>query len=200
MSYEPFLQGGSSSRTAIIKQRNWWMLGTFALAVIFVGMIIAYAAFSPFLALWGMRNAALAKDGKTFAGYIDFPVFKENLKAEFNAYLVEQMSKDQSLKNNPFSGLGLLLAPTIVNNMVDALVTPAGVERLMNGQFMPQTPGTTLSTKTENPWNSENVSFSYESVNEFRVNILTPEKNVVSLVFERHWIGDWKLAGIKMPR
>ncbi len=102
------------------KKRDPWMYVTFASAGLLILGLIVYLIATPFLTLNSMRNAAEARDGRTFAGYIDFPQFRENLKAELNAAMVQNLARDPGLKDNPFSGLGAMLAPTIVNNMVDA--------------------------------------------------------------------------------
>lgn len=180
---------------------KWIVMGAVALIALFL-VFLGYIALSPFITVWGMRNAAIAKDGKRFASYIDFPVFKENLKAELNAAMMDKMSNDSSMRNNPFAGIGMMLAPALVNNMVDAMVTPQGIERMMDGQIVPAPTNATQTkeTRESNPFLSGDANFSYESFGEFRVNVLNPDGKIVSLVFERHWIGDWKLAGIRLPR
>lgn len=181
------------------KQNVRWIFIIIGSVTLIVGLFIGYFAVSPLISIWGMRNAAAAKDGKRFASYIDFPVFKENLKAEFNATMLEKMQSDKSLKDNPFAGLGLMLAPAIVNNMVDAMVTPQGVERMMNGQIIPQTPDSKSKQDNAHPFLSGDIAWGYESVSEFYVKFKNPEGQVFTLIFYRHWIGDWKLSSIKLP-
>src|SRR5687768_10940436 len=94
-----------------------WKYVAFASAGFLIVAALAYFIATPFLTVWDMRRAAESRDGTRFAGYIDFPKFKENLKAELNAAMAQKLANDKSLQDNPFSGLGMLMAPTIVNNM-----------------------------------------------------------------------------------
>ncbi len=182
------------------RRNGKWIFIAVGLVSAVFGLFLLYVATSPLISIWGMRNAAIAKDGKRFASYIDFPIFKENLKAEFNAAMMEKMSSDKSLKDNPFAGLGMMLAPAIVNNMVDAMVTPQGIERMMNGQVLPQTTDSKMSRDDIQPFLSGDIAWGYESFGEFYVKIKNPDGQVSTLIFYRHWLGDWKLSSIKLPR
>jgi len=72
---------------------------------------------------------------------------------------------------------------------------------MMNGQFIPSSHGDKKTPdKPTKSFLSEDISYSYESLNEFQVKIQTEDGRTTSLIFERHWIGDWKLSGLKMPQ
>ena len=177
---------------------RFWFYAFLALCP--TSLLFVYMAAAPILTVWDMSDAAQEKDGTRFASYIDFPKFKENLKAELNATVAEKMAKDSGMKDNPFSGLGMLLAPTLINNMVDAFVTPAGIERMMAGQFTPQAMNTqTLGNKRF----LENVGYEmgYSGVNEFRISITTEpnQKKPTILIFERQNLISWRLVNLKLP-
>lgn len=172
--------------------------GVVVATTLVVVLIAAYVYASPYLRLWQLRNGIINKDHETVSSFVDFPTLKQSLKDEMNAYLMAEMAKNQEMKDNPFSGLALMMAPAMVNNMVDALVTPAGVERLLSGNLGKNE----AADKTKPPdfFNDPKVDLGYHSLNEFWVVVLNPKNEKIAIVFKRHWIGDWKLSGVKMPR
>ncbi|MGQ0762681.1 MAG: DUF2939 domain-containing protein [Acidobacteriota bacterium] len=164
--------------------------------------------FTPHLALLNMRSAAQNRDAKTFCSYIDFPVLKENLKSELNAKMLEEMSKDQKMKDNPYSGLAFAIAPAMINNMIDAYVSPAAIEKAFRGDFesskssSQDTKAPVVTTQTFNKdFVSEekgSVSTGYESFNEFAISYKPKTGNGSKLILERRGLWGWKLVNIKL--
>ncbi len=109
---------------------NFYKYLTAGLISFLLTVFAVYVIASPYSSLWSMKSAAENKDAETFSSYIDFPKLRENLKAELNAKMLENVAKDDGLKDNPFSGLALAAAPMMINNMVDAFVSPQGIEKL----------------------------------------------------------------------
>ncbi len=175
--------------------------------VAFAIVVAVWFYSTPYLALVGMRSSAQNRDAKTFCSYIDFPVLKDNLKSELNAKMLVEMNKDQTMKSNPFSGLALVMGPAIINNMVDAYISPAGVERLFNGDYNQNAPSPSgqppaVATQTFNSdfMNKEKgeVTTGYESLNEFVVAYKPKSGSGSKLIFERRGLWNWKLINIKM--
>ena len=182
--------------------KNKWILAIPALGVFMFICAGAYVYATPYITLWNMRSAFVNKDAKAFCSYIDFPVFRENFKAELNAKMMSEMTKNKELQDNPFAGLGLMMAPAIINNMVDAFVSPAAIERLMNEP----TPSGEDAGKPSSPFkgfgeNSDmDVSTGYESFSEFTVDTVskTNPAQGVKIVLERRGLFSWQLVNIKL--
>ena len=177
------------------------------LGAVFAIVIAVWFYFTPYLALMGMRSAAQNRDAKTFCTYIDFPVLRDNLKSELNTKMLAEMNKDQRLRDNPFSGLALVMGPAIINNMIDGYVSPAGVERLFKGDYdqnsrsqSGQPPA--VATQTFNPdfvsKEKGAVITGYDSFNEFVVGYKPLSGTGSKLIFERRGLWNWKLVNIKM--
>jgi hypothetical protein len=168
-------------------------------------LIVMWFYFTPYLALSSMRIAAQNRDAKTFCTYIDFPLLRENLKSELNAKMLAEMNKDAKLKSNPFSGLALAMGPAIINNMIDAYVSPAAIERAFKGDFDSSAAGAQapeVASQTFNPdfVNEEKgeVTRGYDSFNEFGVSYKPKSGGSSKLIFERRGLWNWKLANIKL--
>lgn len=161
----------------------------------------AWFAITPYLAMWNMRAAAVDRDAQTFSSYIDFPVFKENLKSELNAKMLFEMSKDQKMKDNPFSGLAFAAGPTIVNNMVDAYISPAAIERLFKSDARQTGAEQNVATRTFNQdFMSEEqgeIAAGYKTFNEFQVAYKLRSGGGTIFVFERRNLFSWQLVNMK---
>ena len=181
------------------------------LAVGFIGLLVigtvVWLYFTPYLSLMGMRSAAENRDAKAFCSYIDFPVLKDNLKAELNAKVSAEMNK-RGIGDNPLSGLARAMEPAISDNLVDVYISPDAIERAFKDYDINQPPSSsgvrapTFANETLNPnFLSEEhgeVSSSYESLNEFAVSY-KPKSGIGSrLIFDRRGLWGWKLVNIKL--
>lgn len=54
--------------------------------------------------------------------YVDFPALRESIRAQIQGRLMSKWQAEAS--DNPFAGLGALLATSMVDRAVDAIVTP----------------------------------------------------------------------------
>lgn len=177
------------------------------LSGVFITAVAVWFYFTPHLALIGMRSSAQNRDAKTFCSYIDFPLLKDNLKSELNAKMLVEMNKNE-MKNNPFSGLAMALGPAMVNNMVDAYVSPAAIERAFKGEYdsnqqsSPQDPKAPGVAQTFNPdfvnEQKGEVTTDYDSFNQFVVSYRPKAGTSSSLVFERRGLWNWQLISIKL--
>lgn len=93
-------------------------------------LALAYAWFSPYLALRGIQRAIQGNNPSALERYVDFPRVRESLKAQFNRVLLEEASKDDP----GFGALGLMLAGPMVDRLVDAFVTPEGLASVGTGE------------------------------------------------------------------
>lgn len=176
---------------------NRWMIATVALATVFVLGLIGLFTAAPLLSLVRMGNAARNRDVKTFVSYIDFPRVRENLKADLNAQMLEKMTKDPE-KNSIGTGFAAMLGPTVINNMIDAYVTPASVERMLRKDFKlspdsAATPPITFVPEDDGEWD-----YAYTGVSEFKLVVSKPKQTPVAFTMERENLIFWKLVRIQM--
>ena len=163
-----------------------------AAGVLLVGLFIA----APYFTVHQMRTAARDHDGEAFSEYVDFPSVRQSLKDQVNAAFLADMESDK-MADNPFAVMSAAFAGVIVDRLVEAYVTPAGISRLMSGESVDASDKDQASNNFgSNPWS--NATMSYESLNKFVVTVNAGTDNEGRFILRRRGIG-WKLTEILIP-
>lgn len=145
---------------------------------------------SPLWTLRQMREAAQAGDAEKLSNYVDYPALREDLKAEMRRSMLAELSKQNQA--NGFEAMGSMLALAIINPMIDAMVTPEGVEAMFNQAKRARAP----TNRPQLPQAASDPIIERKSVDRFVVRDKDPTK--ASMTFSRHGLG-WKLSGLDMP-
>lgn len=168
-------------------------------------LVLAYIVALPYIAVYQIRDAVKNHDSTALSEYIDFPSVRQSLKDQLNAMLMGKMQSDDT-KSNPFAALGMAFAAPLVDKMVEAYVTPAGVAQLMEGEkpslkkkkmAMPvdgNTADTSNEAEKEKPL--DDVALGYKSSNRFEVE---DKKKGLRVVLRRQGL-DWKVTEIILPK
>ena len=102
-------------------------------------------------------------------------------------------------EDDQFAAFGAALGGMVVERMINAIVTPAGITRMMESQqFVIEEDGRS-STNQQSQEPFTDAVMSYESFDEFVVTL--PENELgkeVKFVFSRRGMG-WKLSDILFP-
>jgi len=182
---------------------------------IVVAILISCYFVSPYWTLYRLKRAVDQNDAIFVADHVDFPRFRESLKGAMMASLIAETSKGEG---DGFEALGSAFGALMVGPMVDALVTPEGLIRIMQGREMDaileEESGTSESTTqtfvaenqvVENDKGGMDVSkMGYETLNRFTVElagkeeISSPERESVTLLFSRQGLTGWTLSGIRI--
>jgi hypothetical protein len=164
-----------------------------AIALIAILFAVAYFG-SPYLAARNFKEAALTADADKLDEIVDFPAVRESLKSQLSSAMMSKFQNDPELKNNPFAGLGLMIAPTIVEKAVNAFVTPEGISAMVRGQNPNEVKDTKLNPKLH-------VGYEWVSLDRFRVNLTTADDAASgpTLLFERRGLFSWKLIRFNIP-
>ena len=96
-----------------------------------VVVICGYLYASPYLALNNIKKAAQAGDSDTVSKYIDYPRVRQSFKDQMNAKMAKELMNQD---NDGFAALGAMLASTMVDKMIDGIVTPEGMTMMMQGK------------------------------------------------------------------
>lgn len=180
-----------------------------AVAGIGVGCITALAAgwylISPFAVVAGCRNAIVELNAERTSECIDFPLLRENLKAEIPALIAKQMQQDPDMRNNPFASIGMAFIMPMVSAMVDAYVTPAGVKTAFrmaksnqSGGASGENEGDTAAANrsTELSESLQKSSLDYKDLDKFQVTGTNYDGSNITLVFNRQGFAGWRLSSI----
>lgn len=145
---------------------------------------------SPQYTLHQMKMAAEAGDSDKLASYIDFPSVRTSLKEEMKAQAAAEMMKTE---NKGFARLGAAFAMSMVDGMVDGMVTPATMRKLF---VMNKEHGSTGIAKVNAT--RDDMAIERSGFDRFVVHSIKAKDAGAGLVFTRHGLG-WQLSGLRMP-
>ncbi len=152
---------------------------------------LLYAIASPYVVVNRLQQAVTNNDPDTLVEYIDFPLVRQNLKDQLNAAMVQNMMTAES--ENPLAAFGLMFGGALVEQMVDTLLTPAGLIQLMQrAEPDPQAPADPVAA------DDTTVDMAYQSWNRFDV-VITSPPNTVTVVLQRSGLWDWRVTEIRLP-
>lgn len=172
-----------------------------------VGLIIAaivllalgcYAA-SPYYSFWRFREALRNADREKIAAHVDFPALRESMKRELHARFFPNASADKSKKKDRWRAMLENAAPSLIDTLVDAYVTPDGIvalladPRLAVNQKQPPNPSQAAPAAHHNfDWSNVRRAF-FTGPRDFVV-----DANGTKLRFRWSFSG-WRLRAIDLP-
>jgi hypothetical protein len=172
-----------------------------ALVCVIIVIVIVGYILSPYISINGLFSSIRSGDIYALKKHIRFVELKSSLKDEIKSKLLKEL--DKSIKGDPAStigtGLAALLAPALVDDAVDAIVTPSGLSAFISNpeNAMSSTLDKDVSKKA-NPSTSfhwKNVEYAFfTSLTEFEVRT----DSDITLQFSLSGLS-WKLDGIILP-
>ncbi len=160
----------------------------------------AHWYYSPYIAMNSMVNAAKAKDADKFNDYVDYPSLRESFKGQFSAKLADVMGSQPS---NRFSALGTMLGMTMINQMVDALVRPELVMKMMEEGKAQQPNKSANGKQPSDESDTKAPKWEFERKGTDLV-LATPIQKGSNdsqpvFVFRRAGYANWKLTEVRLP-
>jgi hypothetical protein len=177
---------------------RWWLkrnVGTLVGATVVLAGL-AYFAAGPYLALLKIRSGVEARDANQIAECVDFPALRQSLKSQLEVAMAKKVAPE--LENNPFAALGVAFASKLAEGLVDQMVTPEGLARLLAGQKPAAlAPGASVAASVaKKPL--EGARLSYESLERFVVSVPTDTGEQMKFILTRSGLA-WKLSGLELP-
>ena len=165
------------------------IIGGGILAVI--SAMIGWYFLSPLFALNNIKSAVEKKDADAIASFIDFELLKSDLKADMNLAMISEMENDAS----GMSAAGAALGMAMINPMIDALVSPAGINKMLADApgSSEQTPSSPIPS-----FKKLNEGYTIKRVNMSKFRLVPKENDGAGVIFERRGLG-WKIVGIDLP-
>ncbi len=175
------------------------------LALILAGVFLTAYLASPVFAVRSLINAARTGDAARLERLVDFPAVRDDLKAQVNAQLVRRVREDPELRDNPLSGLGLVLAPSLLSGVVDAFVTPEALAAMVQTAEAPDLIGDDGDVVLEPPaarHKDIRIGYGYRGLNRFAGTLTDRDRphQRIDLIMERRGVFSWKLAQVRLPR
>jgi hypothetical protein len=123
-----------------------------------------------------------------------------NLKEQVSGAIAQKMSSE--IKKNPFAALALGLGSKLGDTLVDSMVTPVGVMKLMSGQKIADAVQKSNENQSLNAQVPKellpNARYSYDNLSQFSVWIKGNADEEIRFVLVRDGV-DWKLTNIIIP-
>jgi len=171
------------------------------IVLILIALVLAMFAGSPYLAVHEMQAAARVHDAAKLGGYVDFVALRESLKTGLHAKLLGQ-DRNANGDPTPANAMGAAVAGALLGPMVDALITPDSLARVLQGQ-RPAAAAVHSVTGAQGdaaPAESLETHMGYESLNSFALSIRKKgsDDEPVDLVFHRDGLFGWKLAELRL--
>lgn len=165
---------------------------------LFVIALIAGAGWvyaGPHLALRKLQRAADAGDTRALNELVDFPALRGSVKENVSGSVSRELSDRTGLPG--VGALGGYLAGRVVNPVVDAAVTPAGVAALASGRLPTEGGGRDGEDRRTLPEGLKR-KFGYEGMGRFEVRYVDRESGAerLALIMSREGL-DWKLTGVR---
>ena len=146
----------------------------------------------PYVAMSGLRNAAVSGDAAELSERVDFPALRESIRAQASGAL-SRAAVDGA---GPIGAIGAMFASAWIGPAVDALVTPESIAAMVQGRA----PGGVRGTQTATPAHELDVSTHWTSVSSVVAHVQgsEPGSPSIELTFAPRG-GTWKLVGAHVP-
>ena len=190
----------TSTHTTAQKSRNHQRTIPIALAGIAIAAGAAVYA-SPYWALHSLSNAVRDKDAARVSEYVDFVLLRDSVKELMTARMDAEMKTRGVPEDNPFANLAQTFVKGMLNQAVDAMVSPSGVVKLLQQQRSetprsappPASPGGGSGTTDAQAGSKPRFHVDYQNYSTVHV---SSEGRELGFVFRRYGLLSWKMVGL----
>jgi len=91
----------------------------------FLIVVLVYLVAGPYVTTYKLNRAMEALDEEALSEHVDFPALQESIKNQAQILIEQEMLR--AMGDNPLSAFGADLGRELVDDMVDAYITPAGL-------------------------------------------------------------------------
>ncbi|HSL72192.1 MAG TPA: DUF2939 domain-containing protein [Longimicrobiales bacterium] len=158
-----------------------------ALGLVVVAALVFWYIVSPGRTFERLRAAAAEGDVEKLNHYVDFPVVRENLKADVKASLRSRVPVD----DNPVAELGLMVGDRLIEGLVDTFVSPSAIAAVTRGRRPNQPP--------EDVDSEPDYTIHRNGLSRFTVEFDTQDERAPKLIFSRR-AAHWQLTRIDLGR
>ncbi len=147
-----------------------------------------YAA--PYLALNELEDAARKGHAEEMNNYVDFPSLRESLKGWALSEIKVKMELEGAAgEGTSISDEGMAFAGTVVNAIVEGVVTPEGIAKILQG-------ASPFDEPAESAQYVSDYELGYEGLSKFIVRLKPNDTEGIDLILSRHGL-TWKLTAVR---
>lgn len=160
---------------------------------------LAVAAWaSPHWTLYRMRAAVDARDAQALARYVDFPRLRESVKVQVMRRIGAGGALSEA-RSNPFAAFGQAMALAVIDPVVDAAVSPAGVVAMLDAGEIRFQPRREEPPSIEDEGVHEKVNYDLSYRGWSQAVVRRADRGGVAFVLDRDGLWHWKLAAVELP-
>lgn len=174
--------------------------------VLFIGLLFALVAggcavTGPYATVKNLREAAKTGNEQQMVENIDFPLLRQNLKAQ-----VGDLAASKTGGSGLFADIARGLASAVGGTLIDAVVTPVGITKAMSGEYTslinpppPPSEGRAAAAPTPEKRSErlfKDARYTFDATDQ--VSIWAKDKNEreTRFVLSRYGLNTWKLTNI----
>ncbi|MDO5504745.1 MAG: DUF2939 domain-containing protein [Pseudoxanthomonas suwonensis] len=176
-----------------------WLLWCLVLAaVLLLGFVIA----GPWIAMRGIQHAVTERSVTALMLHVDFPELRGNVRAQLEDRIARDFARRVGNDTGMLGMAGGALAKQVSDSAVDAMVSPAGIMVLLEGNALARgiagRPLRDADGARIAPVELGEASTRYESTSRFTATLRSRDGSPVTFVFTRKGLR-WKLSDIHLP-
>jgi hypothetical protein len=189
-----------------IKRSYWsfWSVCLWLLAPAALLLWVAWPYYSVYMLIEGARvgNVAILENG------VEWDAVRQGIKNDINAQFMKEqvvsIEKDKSPGNQLGTGIAMMLGPTVLNQLIDSMVTPSAFADAIH-QSNAQNKSLSNERKVlKNPnelrWERIQYAFFSGGPLSFMAKLDIPgSKNAETVDFLFRWNGNWRLSRVYLP-
>ncbi len=185
---------GEKRTGKFVGKRKRIIVGSIAMiAALFAAALFA----SPYWTVYAMRKAVREHDAARLSEHVDFPALRGDLKSKLTSRVMQEAGREG--RGSAMTGLASVLLLGMVDRVVDAMVSPAGVQMLLERGEVDIESGLKNSGGdagvTHAPREARQFGLSYDSWGQVRIR---PEDDgSTAFILRRHGLFDWKLSAVE---
>lgn len=173
-------------------------VSAFAAAIAIAAGAALYA--SPYWALHSLSNAVRDKDAAKVSEYVDFVLLRDSVKELLTARMDAEMKTRGVPADNPFANLAQIFVKSMLTQAVDAMVSPSGVVRLLQGGAgaspVAAPPSSTGGGAEPANGSNQHKPRFHVSYRDYSTVHVSSEGREVGFVFHRYGLLSWKMVAI----
>ncbi|MEY4529143.1 MAG: hypothetical protein RL768_2862 [Nitrospirota bacterium] len=145
---------------------------------------------APYLILNEMEDAAEEGHAEELNKYVDFPSLRESLKGWALSEIKAKMEQgDVPSPGASISDEGMVFAGAVVNAIVEGVVTPEGIAKILQGASPFDEPADPVQSLSD-------YELGYEGLSKFIVRLKPSDTEGIDLILSRHGL-TWKLTAVR---
>lgn len=161
-----------------------------AVIILFTG----YFSYLPYMTAHQLGEGLRLRDSDKLNDVIDFASVRQGIKDQVNNKMMTSLKTDKSLKDNPFSGITMVLATSMVDRIVDVVMTPVGMVNLMKRGDLALSEPDDQSIPI-NP--IDDARLEYDSFSKFSIWITSDKGSETRMIMRREGI-TWRVVKIDL--